>query len=738
MRRRLPLVPAVLTALSVAAVVAGATVGTGTAVPAPELMQNGHWAVSAEQGAVLHVHGGTGQVDARVELPGEAAQGGLMSVAGGDQGFVVGQDRIWTFDQATLTVVATAAAPGLDAAPEVPVPIEVVGGPYLVYRQAGAVARLGRPPVVTMAGGPLGPPVRTSDGTVWVHRADTGELCALRRGALELDRPARTRSGAPGGLTVVQDVATFVDTGTDTAHRVTADGLGAGAPLGTDLPDDALLGDQAAGTRLPVVLPGVNTLRLVDLAAGRPPADVPLGPGTFSAPLVNADSIALIDLATHRLLTFGADGAPRATTQLPEGSSADDLTRGEDGRIYLDEPGGGRTHVVQPDGSVTSVDLGGGAATGPAVAAAPRPDQLAPVTPPPAGQVFVPVPDVLAAPGVPRAGPAAVGDDPGAVALPPGAAPPPGLPPGRPPPPGAVAPGAPTGVQAVLTGPAEITVSWNPVPGGGLPVQYSVSSGANHAVAVAPQTVVTGQAPAVFAGLVPGAYQFTVVASTAAGAGPFAVSNAVVVPAVPVVPVGPPGAPVITLAGGGQGARTMYVAPSWAQPDLNGGELVEYRVRITDGNGVEEVDTTTQDLTVPRLATDRCLQPYDVEVRAVTRAPGTGVEQVGPAGTATDDRGDCVVDMAITAEALGPDTVQVTSRILGGQDPYVSIGCALLLDGAVVWDGRCSAVTGLNGGAAVVVDGLAPGTAYDVVARLDQFVGGPTNTDTVTVTTTAG
>jgi hypothetical protein len=502
MRARLPVVPLVLTVVSAAAVVAGATAASGAAVPAPAAQQSGHWVVDGP--AALHVHGGTAQVDARVDLPPEAAGNALTAVAAGSEGFVVGRDRVWTFDRSTLTVVSGAPA----AAAEVPVPVEVVGGPYLVYREKGTVVRLGRPAVTVDAGGPLSAPVRTPDGTVGVYRRDTGEVCAMRRDALELDCSIRGRTAAPGGLTVTGTTMVLVDTAGDVAHRVLDDGLDGGTPLGADLPDDALLGDQAAGDRLPVVVPGANLLRLVDIGGlaglrpGAAPVDVPLGEGAFSAPVVSGSAIALLELTAGRLLTFGPDGARLGETRLDPGTPAGELRRGEDGRIYLDEPG--RTHVVRPDGSVATVELGDG--RGPAVAAAPPPEQRAPVRPPPPGQVLVPAPGapavpvgaapggpVLAAPGLPGPGGVAVPGaqpQPGAplpvVVPPPVDAPPAVEPPAGPPVeevpevPAPGVPGPPTGLTAQRinnSGSLLVELVWEAPVGGAAPaVGYQVTT----------------------------------------------------------------------------------------------------------------------------------------------------------------------------------------------------------------------------------------------------------------------
>jgi hypothetical protein len=179
------------------------------------------------------------------------------------------------------------------------------------------------------------------------------------------------------------------------------------------------------------------------------------------------------------------------------------------------------------------------------------------------------------------------------------------------------------------------------------------------------------------------------------------------------------------------------VAPSWEQPDLNGGELVHYRVVITDANGVVLRDTTTQDLTVPRYEGERCVAPYAVEVSAVTRTPGSDQEWTGPAGTAAIGRG-CPVNMEIEGGLTSPEDIVVQLRELGPFDPYVSVKCDLLANDAVVWSGFCgSSDQGGEEGEYVGFGGLDPDTEYEIVLRVEQFVGGPTTSNTLIVTTPA-
>src|SRR2546430_993938 len=87
------------------------------------------------------------------------------------------------------------------ATPRRPVVREVVGGPYLVYRNAGQIVRLGDPVATVPASGQVSAAVTTSDGTLWVSRSD-GALCQLPKGAARLACPAQIPQGHKGSLSV--------------------------------------------------------------------------------------------------------------------------------------------------------------------------------------------------------------------------------------------------------------------------------------------------------------------------------------------------------------------------------------------------------------------------------------------------------------------------------------------------------------------------------------------------------
>lgn len=119
---------AIISAAVVAGIVAAATVAVGSISPAVAFAQAGHWVFNRSESAVAHVDSGTRAVDARVAVPG-TSDDAVFAVQGPTQGFLVGRRNITVFGKSTLTVETTIPS-GQD---ELPVGIETVGGPYLVY-----------------------------------------------------------------------------------------------------------------------------------------------------------------------------------------------------------------------------------------------------------------------------------------------------------------------------------------------------------------------------------------------------------------------------------------------------------------------------------------------------------------------------------------------------------------------------------------------------------------------------
>ena len=332
----------VVSAVAVLTVVLAATAtATGSANPAVAFQQTGHWLVNKIESTAVHVDGGTREVDARVALPSGAGDA-LFTVQGDRQGFVVSRAAVTVFGKSTLTVEGTLPT----GQSEVPVAVEVVGGPYLVYREAGTVVRLGTPPTSIPVGGPVDRPVATDDGTVWLRRPDNGSVCALRRDADLLDCAERTAARAPGALTVAGTLPGFLGTADDAVGvfgEATAPAV-APVPLGAALPDDAQIADRDTRGRLPPVVVAPSRLVLADSSGvptgrgGGAAVEVDLGPGTFTSPVAQDGVVAVVDQTRNRLLTFSVDGRPLGSVDLPPGAGPASISAGEDGRLTSTTP----------------------------------------------------------------------------------------------------------------------------------------------------------------------------------------------------------------------------------------------------------------------------------------------------------------------------------------------------------------------------------------------------------------
>lgn len=353
--------------ITIAALVAGcmATIGlaaigyTSTSVGV-QFVQAGHWVYNDASESAVHINGASSQVDARVVVPG--ADRGSQVIQNNHSGFVVGRTRITAFDKSTLSVEDSRNAP----AAERPVVLEVAGGPYLVYRNAGQVVRLGDPTATVRAGGPLSRPTATDDGTIWLHRIDSGALCKLTSTATRLVCPAQLSQGHSGALAVVGDRPVLLDTTSDTLRVVGDRGLGEAITTGVDLPASIKVASGTAAGRLAVVDPERPRLLLIDTAGihKRPAAkpieiDLPKE-GQFTEPVTASNVVALVDQIANELLIYDGHGERRDRMTLPRSGGLSELRRGEDNRIYVDSPDGSLVLVVNgKSGSIADVRVGG-------------------------------------------------------------------------------------------------------------------------------------------------------------------------------------------------------------------------------------------------------------------------------------------------------------------------------------------------------------------------------------------
>ncbi|MEC3978825.1 fibronectin type III domain-containing protein [Amycolatopsis sp. H20-H5] len=355
-RRRLPLVALVavcVTAVTVA--VSGAADPTGGL----RFAQSGHWISNAALGIVFHIDGAAKVVDNQVRIDG--LDPNSQVVQGDTSGFVLGGSRITQFGKSNLSVEKSVAAP----TGELPSLVEATGGPYVVYKEAGQIVRTGSEFETINAGGALGEPVATPDGTLWLHQRATGKLCELPKSASQVNCPITVPTGHDGALTVVGKQAVFVDTTADELRLISGDGLGEAVKINTDVSPAAKIALSAAEGRIAILEPAARRLVFVDasgLDTGRPslaPVTISLADGSYAGPTASSSAVVLLDLTHNNVLTYGPDGTVREKTAIPAESGEPRLVRGDDDRVYVD--GGEAKHVmvVDPAGAVTPVPVAG-------------------------------------------------------------------------------------------------------------------------------------------------------------------------------------------------------------------------------------------------------------------------------------------------------------------------------------------------------------------------------------------
>jgi hypothetical protein len=587
-RRRGPLA---LVAILCASVVAGVATGAAQPLTGLQFLPPGHWVYNVALQAAFHIDGASTSVDAQAPVPGDP---GSQVVQGDTSGYVVGRSKITEFGKSSLSVEQTVSPP----VDEVPLGIEAAGGPYLVYRAAGKVVRLGDPSVTVATGGAVGDPVVTADGTMWLFRTGAGLVCELPKGADRVSScPAVVPPGHSGALTVVGGQPEFLDTSAGQLHRVDAGGLGPGVPLGVAVsPGSRPAATDVAG-RVAILDPANKHMQLVD--PGSPvvkPVTVVLPDGDYDGPVSTGSAVALVDRQDNTLLTYGADGKQADAKPIPRESGAARLTSGEDNRVYVEGPDGTHVLVVDHDGKVTDV---------PVVGQQPGTKPVIPADP----GVPPPVAPPIQQADQPDTHGSGTTHDPGTTAGAGNAAKPdkPATPKKKPDPPAVPAspPGAPASVSA-SAGNGSASVSWGAAADNRGPItSYSVSwqgSGGQSG-----STSVGGDSRhATVSGLANGTrYTMTVTATNKAGTGPGASAS-------PVTPVSAASAPTGLTAKYSAGSATV----SWGEPALGGGTLAHY---LVSASGLGQKTVTGTSTTYSGLAAGSSVT---FSVRAVTTTPG--------------------------------------------------------------------------------------------------------------------
>ncbi|WP_163508143.1 fibronectin type III domain-containing protein [Fodinicola acaciae] len=565
-RRPWPMVAA-LTA-SVAMVAAAAS---GATMPGSDMRfhPTGHWVYNTALQSAFHMDGATTNFDARVPVAGEP---GSQVVQDDTNGYVVGRNRITRFGKSNLHVQGTQTAPS----DETPLAIEAVGGPYLVYRQSGKIVRLGDKTTVVSVGEPVGDPVVTGDGTLWLLRRQSGLVCTLAKGATATSTcPAKLPAGHSGALTTVADKPQVLDTTAGLLHAVSTQGLGAGNPVGVKVSGATRVAPTDSNGRLALLDPATGRLSFVDTQAKRTPVNVELGKGDFEGPLWTGGTVVVVNRTTGTLQTYDAQGHAKANRKIPPSEGQPSIARGADGRVYVQNGAGTHLLVVDKDGQVAdapvvgSPDPSGSPSPGPSQSSEPRPQPS--VQPSVQPSARPPVEPSHEPPNTGRPNPGTGSThkpSPSHSSLP------------------ASAPGAPGSVSA-KAGDASATVSWSAAAANRATITNYVVTWSGGS-----RTVSGSSRRATISGLTNGrGYTFSVYAKNSVGRGPASSAD-------PVTPVSPK-KPKIHIERGSSTSSDNCEKPScaWIDTTLTGFEPnTTYSITaIGNGRDFSEPCTTTTD-----------------------------------------------------------------------------------------------------------------------------------------------
>jgi hypothetical protein len=627
---------------TLAAVVAGCVAlmsvvvltGAGSPDNGVKFTQSGHWVYNSVVGRIFHLDGSTGKVDADTEVK---AAPGAQVVQTDQRGYVLSESRIDQFGKSDLTVLDPIDPPVTN---EQPVGLEAGGAAFAVYRKAGRVVRFGDQQTIAFPGGPLGDPVVTSDGTLWVHRTGDGDLCRLPLSAERMTCPAAAPKGHKGSLSAVGTGAVFVDLTAGEIYTLTSGGVGDRSSLGSiDVPDDSLVAGNDVDGRLAIVDRDHNQLHLVDVSHRDKPASptsTPIPKGNYDKVASSGDGIALLDRKNASLITLDRDGRKVDEAKLPSRPGSErlepNLYRGDDSRLYVENGTGDRVVVVDRNGEAESVEVGPGDHGTGQPTSTPKPTDKPTITPPVKPETKHP-PKTVTPPRTvkpPRTTPPKTRkpDAPGRKTTPPRTITPPKRtttpPPKKPTPPKKTTPPPPPTAKATRPG-APLNVAARVVDGGAV-VTWGAAA-AHGATVTAYRLTWTGGGSTTVSGtarsaVIPSlktktAYYVTISAVNSVGAGPAVKSNRIELKWAPAESP----RELLVSHDGTSGSLTL----GWMQPTMGDGTFLRYEVSIGSRTAPVRARTTTTQAVISGL-TDGTL--YEFFVRAITKA-SDGQEVVG-------------------------------------------------------------------------------------------------------------
>ncbi|MFB6720115.1 fibronectin type III domain-containing protein [Kribbella sp. NPDC056345] len=574
--------------------------------------QSGHWIYNSAIGRVFHLDSATLKVDAQVPLT--TGTPGAQVVQTDTDAYVLSKSRIDKFGKSDLSV-----AEPLDAPTGQAVGLEAAGSAFAIYQEEGRVMRLGKQPATAFLGVPLGDPVVTSDGTLWVHRVEDGGLCQLPLTVDRMSCPATVQKGHKGALTVIGNKAVFVDLTADRVTDLTPDGFGSHVDLSNDVPESAVVAANDVDGRIAFLDRDQSAVLLIGLP-DKPgqKADAPivtkLQKGNYDKVASSGHGLAVLGRKSSDLATVDRDG--HVGYRKIESHNEDDkvkhepnLFRGDDSKVYVESGKGDQVVVVDEDGKAEPVKI---ATDDDGITHKPTKPPTPPKPKQPDNKPDVPV-HTQEPPEKKDPPPAKVDprdrdrpDVPEKKDPPPKMDPPPKKDPPKKPTVQAGVPGAPSGVSAKhgTDGP---TVSWRAATANGAPITAYVlswSGGSKTVSGSTRSTLITELAGRTTA------YTVTIRARNRVGLGPAVRTGQIK------RQYAEAESPreIVVSKDGTSGQLTL----AWDRPTMGDGVFVRYTVSIGSATAKPRVNTTTTEATVTGLKDGT---KYLFYVRAITRAP---------------------------------------------------------------------------------------------------------------------
>ncbi|MBB5868618.1 hypothetical protein F4553_001997 [Allocatelliglobosispora scoriae] len=736
--------PRTLWALCLAALVAVPLLfANGSPTERLDFSQAGHWVYNEVDKAIFHIHGGSKKADARIRISG-VEQGGLI-VQGDANGYMVDNGQAIVFGKSDLRVSTTVQVP----TGEQPLGLEAPAGPFLVYKQLGTLVQLGVPPTTIQIGSPVRSAVATRDGVIWVQRADSDVLCSLDRAARSFRCDEKNRGTSRGSLVSVGRQAGFIDPTQGTLTVIGEQGIGKPVTVMRPLSGGGQVAATDGAGRLAVLDSAGSRLILADTSwvergtsqSPASPVEVALKAGQYAPPVATDGSVALLDKTRSQLLTFQGNGESKSTVKVPAPADSARLTRGGDGRVYVDDSRGEHTLVVDTDGKVTSVNASGDmAGSTPSASASPSPSlkpspapNLKPANPPGAPRALTARPgnaSVVLSWQSALANGAAITEY--QITWPGGSASVrgnrrtetvDGLANGTaytfqivavnragrgqaatsvPVTPSSEVPSPPARVTATANGDGTVTANWPAANGEGHTIiGYTVTAGGSDGGSASFNT--TGGTTATMGtgdGLTLGiTYTFSVVATNELG-----LSSRSSGQSNGVAPYGPAAAPPGLRATGTDATVDLI----WGEPDLRGGDLVHY---LVSGSGLPD---QTISGTTARYAGLTNGQSHTFTVHAVTRGRAGGGQVNGADASANAAPG--IPPSVVLDSARANGDRQGTMHVTVNDHNSGPVTCQVIMNGAERWRGGC-------GTQDITIGGLEYATDYQVQVQVGNAYG---------------